>query len=71
MNNDEIDWNCIMCRMTLFFVVMVVVGNGCTYINQKMGLEDDNPVEEYIEELIEDHTGVDVDLSGGSPEKNN
>ena len=30
---------------------------------------DDNPLEEYLEEVIQDNTGIEVDFSGRSPEK--
>lgn len=48
---------------------------GCTYVNQKLGLEDDNAYEETLEELIETaiemKTGFrpDLDLTPGSEER--
>lgn len=41
---------------------------GCTYINHKLGLEDDHFVEESLEAVIEHHTGQDIDLSPSSQE---
>ena len=41
---------------------------GCSLFNRKLGMDDDNFVEESAEALIEEHLGVDVDLSPGSPE---
>jgi len=38
---------------------------GCHYINQKLGLRDDNIIEEAIEDLIEAKTGLDIDLTPG------
>ena len=32
-------------------------------------LGDDNPIEELLEKVIEEETGVDVDLTPSSPEK--
>ena len=41
----------------------------CSALNQKLGLKDDNPVEEVAEGLIESKTGLDVDLTPATPEK--
>lgn len=35
----------------------------CSDLNEKVGVPDDNIVEEIIEFIIEDNTGVDVDLT--------
>lgn len=40
----------------------------CSWINAKLGLPDDNLVEETAECLIQAKTGVDIDLTPGSPE---
>ena len=40
----------------------------CSYLNQQLGLKDDNLGEEIIEEVIELKTGIDLDLTPGSPE---
>jgi hypothetical protein len=32
--------------------------------------QDDNPVEEFVEQVIATQTGVDVDITPFSPEKN-
>lgn len=47
---------------------MGAILGGCHYLNQKVGLPDDNVIEELIEELIESKTGLDIDLTPGSPE---
>lgn len=44
-------------------VVCTVIFGGFSYINQKLGLEDDNPIEEAIESLIAHQTGIDIDLT--------
>lgn len=48
--------------------LMLAAALGCTMINRKLGLDDDNFVEESAEALIEEHLGVGVDLSPDSPE---
>ena len=40
----------------------------CSAINTKLGLADDNPIEEIGEAVIEAKTGLDIDLTPGSPE---
>jgi hypothetical protein len=32
-------------------------------LNRKIGLEDDNVIEEFIEERIKEKTGLDLDLT--------
>ena len=39
-----------------------------SYINRQVGLPDDNPIEEVIEEGIKAATGQDIDLTPDSPE---
>lgn len=50
------------------FVIGVCVG-GCSWVNTKLGFNQDNPVEEFIEDVIEYKTGIDIDLSLDSPEE--
>lgn len=40
----------------------------CSYINRKLGMSDDNLIEEAIEDKIEDATGLDIDLTPDSQE---
>jgi len=40
----------------------------CGYVNQYLGIKDDNIGEEIAEEVIKKETGLDVDLTPGSPE---
>ena len=39
------------------------------YINYLVGLEDDNPIEEFIEDVVEMQTGMKVDLTPISIER--
>lgn len=41
----------------------------CSTINRQLGIEDDNPIEETVEEVIKSETGLDLDLTPDSPEK--
>ena len=56
--------------MKIFAVILFMscVMGGCSYINRCMGLKDDNIIEEGVESAIKSKTGVDVDLTPGSPE---
>jgi len=53
-------------------IAMLVAGSlvgGCSYINKKLGLEDDHFLEELVEDKIEIETGLRIDLSPESVEK--
>jgi len=49
-------------------LISLALLSGCEYINQKLGLEDDNLAEEIVEEIIEQKFDVDIDLSPSSKE---
>jgi hypothetical protein len=49
-------------------LVLALISGGCQYLNKKVGLEDDNIIEEAVENKIEDVTGLDVDLTPHSEE---
>ena len=50
----------------LIVIAAAAVGYGVHYIP---GVKQDNPVEEKCEKIIKDKTGVDIDLTPQSPEK--
>lgn len=50
-----------------YFLPLLLL-TSCTAINQKLGLSDDNVFEETLEYGIKFKTGLDVDLTPGSPE---
>lgn len=41
---------------------------GCSAINEKLGLRNDNGFEEWAEEQIRQEIGLDIDLTPESPE---
>lgn len=49
-------------------VIAVLVGGCATYINEKLGLQEDNSVEEAIEKEINEMLNVDVDLTPNTVE---
>lgn len=52
-------------KKILILLIIVLIGILSTYI-----LHDDNQIEELSEEIIEQYTTIDIDLSPSTPEKN-
>jgi regulatory protein YycI of two-component signal transduction system YycFG len=52
-----------MFKCTLAVLLILSIFGGCSYINKRLGLKDDHIVEEAVEDLIEDHVGVEIDLT--------
>lgn len=51
------------------FLIIILMMGACSQINKMCDLLDDNPAEEFVEDLIEREYGVVVDLTPDSPEK--
>lgn len=53
-----------------FLVLLVIVSmfGGCSYINSKLGIDDDGFVEEILEGIIKQKIGLKIDLTPESPE---
>lgn len=58
----------ILMKLVVALILMGGFVGGCSYLNQKLGMADDNIIEEAIENKIEDTTGLNIDLSPESPE---
>lgn len=56
-----------ICIVSLCLAVLTAC-NPLPYIYEKIGWEDDNFVEEAAEFVIENRTGIDVDLTPATPE---
>ena len=50
-------------RTILFLTSLSLLICSCSSINKKLGLEDDNFMEEIVEAVIETYTGLDLDLT--------
>lgn len=50
-------------KIFLCIIMMCLMLGACSYLNKKVGLDDDNFVEECVEELIRAKTGLDIDLT--------
>lgn len=57
------------CGLAFLTIMISASTAGCSFINKKAGLKDDNIAEELIESLIENKTGLDLDLSPETPEQ--
>jgi len=58
----------IFMKLMICLVLMAGIVGGCSYINAKLGMADDNIIEEAIEQHIESNTGLNLDLSPESAE---
>ena len=58
----------LLMRAIAMLAITAATLGGCGYINQRLGLPPDHAVEEFIERIIESETGLDIDLTPGSPE---
>ena len=58
--------------LTIYKILILVsaLGAGVTLKHFWPNYQDDNPVEEFVEQVIHAQTGVDVDITPFSPEKN-
>ena len=66
MNENPFNWKWLVGLV----VVIVIFAASCSYVNTKLGLEDENPFEEAVEVVINTAgevivkkvTGLDIDL---------
>ncbi len=65
-NSDNLkEW---LMRVTLVIGLCLLLCGGCSYINKKMNMSDDNIIEESFESIIERQLGLDIDLTPSTPE---
>ena len=50
-------------------ILCIFALSSCSGVNKQLGLKDDNISEEILEEVIESKTGLDLDLTPETPEK--
>jgi hypothetical protein len=64
---------CIRLWVLLFIflagIALAFYITACSSINKKVGLRDDNIIEEGVEHVIQHDTGLDLDLTPGSSEQ--
>jgi len=57
----------MICSKYVLLSWTLVLVCSCSGINESVGLVDDNIVEQAVELLIENQTGLDIDLTPSSP----
>jgi hypothetical protein len=60
---DKVEKFIFIKWVVIFFVIAFGFFNGCNYLNEKIGLENDNIFEQWIEKIIKYASGLGVDLS--------
>jgi hypothetical protein len=54
----------IMSKRTLFLLcICVSVLGACSWANRKLSIEDDHPIEQIIEAVIQDQLDLEIDLT--------
>ena len=66
---DRINQIKLATLAVLAVILAVVLMLGFSYINEKIGVEDDNVVEKILEHQILKETGISIDLSPDTEEK--
>ena len=51
----------LIVRVAICVGAIACLLGGCSYLNQKLGLPDDHPIEEMFDDFVEDQTGIDWD----------
>lgn len=71
--NDEAPNLTTWMKFGMAFCITLLVASsligGCSYINDKLDQDDDWVGEEIVEYVIENQTGISIDLTPDSPEK--
>lgn len=52
----------------VILIVILILISGCHKLNEYFNLPDDNQIEQGIEDVIENETGLVVDFTPNSPE---
>ena len=72
MNDKDTEipmWMTLMIIVILILMILSGISGGCSHLNKKLGLKDDNLFEEIMEERIKNQTGLDMDLTPESSER--
>lgn len=56
-------------KIYLKLIFLSVALCSCSFLNERLGLKDDNDLEEIMEEIIQQKTGAKVDLTPSTREK--
>lgn len=55
-------------KIAIYFLIVCSLVGGCSYINKKLGFNDDWMGEEILEEMIKKETNLEIDLTPESEE---
>lgn len=58
----------VIMKVIVVLLLLSSVWGGCSYINKQVGIDDEGPVEEFLEGIIYNQTGINMDLTPESPE---
>ena len=58
----------IVLKLGIMLVVALVGLAGCSALNRKAGLKNDNLIESCAEDMLKSRTGLDIDLSPEDPD---
>jgi len=53
----------IIMKLTIIMAVICIIVASCSYLNEQCGLKDDHILEQGLEMLIQDQTGLNIDLT--------
>jgi len=65
---EKLDMKKVAMRLMFVVVAIMFVTGACSILNKQVGLDDDHPAEELLEEVIKAQTGMDLDLTPESKE---
>lgn len=57
-----------LVKLSICLIFSLAIIGGCSYLNRQVGLKDDHPLEEIIEDQLHEQLGLDLDLSPESQE---
>jgi len=66
--DDFENWEIWMFRLLFSMMIIGILVASCSSLNKKFNLKDDNVVEEFVEEQIENQLGLNIDLTPESKE---
>ncbi len=61
----SIGWRKWAVKLVVVIGIGMLMFAGCSSLNEKFGMKDDNPIEQGIEAVIKNKTGVAFDLTPG------
>lgn len=57
-------------KVCLGIIIFASIVGAIKLVYEKFSIPDDNPIEELVEQVIKEQTGLDIDLTPDSPDEN-